>query len=138
MKSKILFQQSNPSLAPRNRQRVLSRSKNFVFQVACTNWKRVLMIAMGKWVGNDPLEIPADLVHSPGTFQRLSNYTLPEIEKKLATYDKLIVVRHPLERLLSAYRNKLETKHEKSARYFQSRFGKKIVKVRTALEMIIL
>lgn len=103
---------------------------NFVFQVACTNWKRVLMTAMGKWAGNDPLEIPADLAHSPGTFQRLSNYTLPEIEKKLATYDKLIVVRHPLERLLSAYRNKLEAKNEKSAKYFQSRFGKKIVKVR--------
>ncbi|XP_012229793.1 carbohydrate sulfotransferase 11-like [Linepithema humile] len=100
----------------------------YVPKVACTNWKRVLMIATGKWPGNDPLEIPADQAHSPGTFQRLSNYTLPEIEKKLATYDKLIVVRHPLERLLSAYRNKLETKHEKSAKYFQSRFGKKIVK----------
>ncbi|XP_014485289.1 PREDICTED: carbohydrate sulfotransferase 11-like [Dinoponera quadriceps] len=100
----------------------------YVPKVACTNWKRVLMIAMGKLAANDPLDIPADLAHSPGTFQRLSNYTLPEIEKKLAMYDKLIVVRHPLERLLSAYRNKLEAKHEKSARYFQSRFGKKIIK----------
>ncbi|KAM0728438.1 Carbohydrate sulfotransferase 11 [Formica fusca] len=100
----------------------------YVPKVACTNWKRVLMIATGKWSGNDPLKIPADQAHSPGTFQRLSNYTLPEIEKKLATYDKLIVVRHPLERLLSAYRNKFETKHEKSAKYFQSRFGKKIIK----------
>ncbi|EFN86856.1 carbohydrate sulfotransferase 11 [Harpegnathos saltator] len=100
----------------------------YVPKVACTNWKRVLMIAMGKWGGDDPLVIPASLAHSPGTFERLSNYTLPEIEKKLAAYDKLIVVRHPLERLLSAYRNKLEAKHEKSAKYFQSRFGKKIVK----------
>lgn len=46
----------------------------------------------------------------------------------LGTYDKLIVVRHPLERLLSAYRNKLEAKYE-SSKYFQARFGKKIVKV---------
>lgn len=88
------------------------------------------MIATEKWSGNDPLEIPADQAHSQGTFDRLSNYTVPEIEKKLAMYDKLIVVRYPLERLLSAYRNKLEAKHEKSAKYFQSRFGKKIVKVR--------
>lgn len=88
------------------------------------------MIATGKWPGNDPLKIPADQAHSSNTFQRLSNYTLPEIEKKLATYDKLIVVRHPLERLLSAYRNKFETKYEKSAKYFQSRFGKKIIKVK--------
>ncbi|XP_078040303.1 carbohydrate sulfotransferase 11 isoform X2 [Augochlora pura] len=100
----------------------------YVPKVACTNWKRVLMVATGKWPGNDPLEIPADQAHSQGTFQRLSNYTLPEIERMLATYDKLIVVRHPLERLLSAYRNKLEAKHEKSSMYFQSRFGKKIVK----------
>ncbi|CAK9817069.1 Carbohydrate sulfotransferase 11 [Anthophora plagiata] len=100
----------------------------YVPKVACTNWKRVLMVATGKWPGNDPMEIPAYQVHSPGTFSRLSNYTLPEIERMLATYDKLIVVRHPLERLLSAYRNKLEAKHEKSSRYFQTRFGKKIIR----------
>ncbi|XP_076281739.1 carbohydrate sulfotransferase 11 isoform X2 [Lasioglossum baleicum] len=100
----------------------------YVPKVACTNWKRVLMVATGKWPGNDPLEIPADQAHSQSTFQRLSNYTLPEIERMLTTYDKLIVVRHPLERLLSAYRNKLEAKHKKSSMYFQSRFGKKIVK----------
>lgn len=85
------------------------------------------MVATGKWPGSDPLEIPADQAHSAGTFQRLSNYTIPEIERMLATYDKLIVVRHPLERLLSAYRNKLEAK-QKSSKYFQTRFGKKIIK----------
>lgn len=86
------------------------------------------MVAAGKWPGNDPLEIPADQAHSSGTFRRLSNYTVPEIERMLATYDKLIVVRHPLERLLSAYRNKLEAKYG-SSRYFQTRFGKKIIRV---------
>lgn len=100
-----------------------------MFQVACTNWKRVLMVVTGKWPGNDPMEIPADQAHSPSTFQRLSNYNLSKVERMLATYDKLIVVRHPLERLLSAYRNKLEAKHEKSSKYFQTRFGKKIIKV---------
>lgn len=100
----------------------------YVPKVACTNWKRVLMVVTGKWPGNDPMEIPADQAHSPSTFQRLSNYTLSEIERMLATYDKLIVVRHPLERLLSAYRNKLEAKHEKSSKYFQTRFGKKIIR----------
>lgn len=88
------------------------------------------MIAANKTSSNDPLEIPADLAHAAGTFQRLSHFTMSEIEQKLASYDTLIVVRHPLERLLSAYRNKLETRDEKSSKYFQTRFGRKIVKVR--------
>lgn len=83
------------------------------------------MLVMGKWKGNDPLTIPADQAHAMGTFKRLSNYTMLEINEKLKTYDKFIIVRHPLERLLSAYRNKFENKNE----YFQSRFGKHIIKV---------
>ncbi|XP_011303685.1 carbohydrate sulfotransferase 11 isoform X3 [Fopius arisanus] len=55
----------------------------YVPKVACTNWKRVLMIA---------------------------------------------TVRHPMERLLSAYRNKLEARDQTSSKYFQTRFGRKIVK----------
>ncbi|KAL7305458.1 hypothetical protein TKK_0002199 [Trichogramma kaykai] len=101
----------------------------YVPKVACTNWKRVLMVATGKWKKvNSALEIPAALAHAIGTFQRLSNFEMAEIEDRLATYNKLIVVRHPFERLLSAYRNKFEAKNEKSSSYFQSRFGRKIIK----------
>ena len=94
------------------------------------------MIISGKWNGNDPLEIPADKAHATGIFQRLSNYSLPEIEDKLTYYDKLVVVRHPLERLLSAYRNKLEAKDKKSSKYFQERFGRKIMKVWLIIQFI--
>ncbi|XP_008550441.1 carbohydrate sulfotransferase 11 [Microplitis demolitor] len=100
----------------------------YVPKVACTNWKRVLMIATGKWSGNNPLEIPGNLTHAAGTFKRLSNFTMLEIERKLSNYDTLIVVRHPLERLLSAYRNKFEAKDEIGSKYFQNRFGRKIIK----------
>lgn len=87
------------------------------------------MIATGKWSENDPLEIPANLTHASSTFQRLSNFTMPDIEQRLANYDALIVVRHPLERLLSAFRNKLEIRDERGSKYFQTRFGRKIIKV---------
>ena len=41
--------------------------------------------------------------------RRLSNYSKTEINRKLKTYFKFLVARHPLERLLSAYRSKFGT-----------------------------
>lgn len=99
-----------------------------VLKVACTNWKRVLMVLNRQWSSYYPLEIPAGLAHDSNVLKHLSNFTLPEIYKMIKLYKKLIVVRHPLERLLSAYRNKFEAK-KPSAKYFQARFGRKIIRV---------
>lgn len=90
----------------------------FIFKVACTNWKRILMILTEKWNDTNVLSIPASLAHSTGMFPSLGNFSEDERANIVDNYTKLIFVRHPFERLLSAYRNKLEDESP-SASYFQ-------------------
>ncbi|XP_049886586.1 carbohydrate sulfotransferase 11 [Pectinophora gossypiella] len=99
----------------------------YVPKVACTNWKRILMILAGKSNDTDVLSITASIAHTPGLFRNLSTVAKPECDIMLENYHKMIIVRNPFERLLSAFRNKLEGEMQ-SAKYFQDRVGRRIIK----------
>ena len=75
-------------------------------KVACSNWKRVLMVLNGD--ATDPWKIRTADVHNRtlGYFRYLSEYRPEEIVHRLSTYFKFMFVREPFERLVSAYRNK--------------------------------
>lgn len=76
------------------------------------------MVLTGAYNTTDPVTIPASLVHAPGSLLRLSDMKKEEALRCLRDYNTFIMVRHPFERLLSAYRNKLEGSLP-SAKYFQ-------------------
>lgn len=85
------------------------------------------MVLMGKANTTDPLSILADDSHRYHVFRRLNNYTGEEIRYRLDHYLKFMFVRHPLERLISAYRNKFNSNYT-SSEYFRSRYGRQIVR----------
>ena len=99
-------------------------------KVACSSWKTVLTLMTGR-VANvrNPLSLD---VHN-GTFlssvglPRMNKYSPAEYDHLLRNYKKFVFVRHPLERLLSAYRDKF-LKTNKWTMYFQHLFGRQIIK----------
>lgn len=93
----------------------------YVPKAACTSWK-FLMLNLTK--GNMTIDEGASdadgadfrayrNVHFDHDLKSLHRYSPAEREYRLRTYFKFIVVRHPLERLVSAYRDKfVKRQHE--------------------------
>ncbi|KAJ8269557.1 hypothetical protein COCON_G00121640 [Conger conger] len=97
----------------------------YVPKVACTNWKRVMMVLTGQGKYTHPMDIPSNQAHIPSNLKTLNQYSIPEINHRLKNFLKFLFVREPFERLVSAYRNKFTLKYNTS---FHKRFGTKIVR----------
>uniref|UniRef100_UPI00398E583B carbohydrate sulfotransferase 11-like n=1 Tax=Pristiophorus japonicus TaxID=55135 RepID=UPI00398E583B len=97
----------------------------YVPKVACTNWKRVMMVLTGAGKYADPLTIPASEAHVASNLRTLDAYSPAEINHRLRNYLKFVFVREPFERLVSAYRNKF-TRNYNTA--FHRRYGTKIIR----------
>lgn len=90
-------------------------------KAGCSNWKRVLMVLAG--VAKSAKEIKHNAVHYSNHIRQLDSYSREEIAKRLQTYTKVLFVREPLERLVSAYRDKFENPNH----YYHPVFGKPII-----------
>ena len=80
----------------------------YIAKVACSSWKWLLIALQGKYDINKPV---GWLVHT-AKFQRengiipLQSYSSEEIKYRLKHYKKVIAVRNPVSRVVSAYNNK--------------------------------
>lgn len=97
----------------------------YVPKVACTNWKRVMMVMSGHGKYTDPMEILPNEAHVPSNLKTLNQYNIADINHRLKNYLKFLFVREPFERLVSAYRNKFTLRYNKS---FHKRYGTRIIR----------
>lgn len=90
-------------------------------KAGCSNWKRVLMVLAG--YADSALDIPHDTVHIHNRLPHLSSFKLDGVLKRLNSYTKVLFIRDPFERLVSAFRDKFENPNH----YYHSVFGRAII-----------
>ncbi|XP_070691400.1 carbohydrate sulfotransferase 8-like [Pempheris klunzingeri] len=90
-------------------------------KAGCSNWKRTLMVLAGQ--APNAQSINHDTVHYGHHLKTLDSFDRQGIMHRLETYTKVMFVREPLERIVSAYRDKFENPNN----YYHSLFGKPII-----------
>ncbi|KAJ3595815.1 hypothetical protein NHX12_002229 [Muraenolepis orangiensis] len=90
-------------------------------KAGCSNWKRVLMVLGGD--AASPADIPHDAAHYANRLRRLDSYNRTGIAERLQAYTKVLFVREPFERLVSAFRDKFESPNS----YYHPVFGRPII-----------
>ncbi|KAM4619212.1 carbohydrate sulfotransferase 8-like [Polymixia lowei] len=90
-------------------------------KAGCSNWKRVLMVLGGG--ATSTRDIPHDAAHYGNHLRRLESYDRNGIAERLRSYTKVLFVREPFERLVSAFRDKFESPNS----YYHPVFGRPII-----------
>lgn len=90
-------------------------------KAGCSNWKRTLMVLAG--LASDTRTISHDTAHYKNHLKRLDSFDYNGIMHRLQTYTKVVFAREPLERLVSAYRDKFENPN----RHYHSVYGRPII-----------
>lgn len=110
------------SLFVSERQKLLYCS---VPKVACTNWKRMMQVFEGAKY-DKIMKMDKQKIHRLRYKYLHRNYKVNRQKQMLSKYFKFIFVRHPFERLLSAYRNKFVDPYNN---IYQRRHGSQILKM---------
>ncbi|KAI5623779.1 carbohydrate sulfotransferase 8, partial [Silurus asotus] len=90
-------------------------------KAGCSNWKRVLMVLAG--VASSTQKINHETVHYSNHLTRLDSLDQHAVSERLRSYTKVLFIREPMERLVSAYRDKFESPNS----YYHPVFGKPII-----------
>ncbi|XP_053526529.1 carbohydrate sulfotransferase 8 [Artibeus jamaicensis] len=117
---------SRRAVTPRHVSRIFVEDRHRVLycevpKAGCSNWKRVLMVLAG--LASSTADIQHHTVHYSSALKRLDTFDRQGILHRLSTYTKMLFVREPFERLVSAFRDKFE--HPNS--YYHPVFGKAIL-----------
>ncbi|XP_014392264.1 PREDICTED: carbohydrate sulfotransferase 8 [Myotis brandtii] len=124
--SRYLASSSRRAVTPRHVSRIFVEDRHRVLycevpKAGCSNWKRVLMVLAG--LASSTADLQHNTVHYGGALKRLDTFDRQGILHRLSTYTKMLFVREPFERLVSAFRDKFE--HPNS--YYHPVFGKAIL-----------
>ncbi|XP_007669693.2 carbohydrate sulfotransferase 8 [Ornithorhynchus anatinus] len=90
-------------------------------KAGCSNWKRVLMVLNG--LAASTKDIQHDTVHYGNFLKRLDSFDRKGIYRRLNTYTKMLFIREPFEKLVSAFRDKFEHPNN----YYHPVFGRAII-----------
>ena len=96
----------------------------YITKVACTNWKKIFQVMDGNY--KKPLDIKGkEKVHYM-RFNTFKKTNLTEIEWRRNLYYSFVFIRHPFERVLSAYRNKLQDPYNDQ---YQRAYGSRVLRL---------
>ncbi|KAM9299095.1 carbohydrate sulfotransferase 8-like [Gastrophryne carolinensis] len=102
-------------------QLYVQHSHRFIYcevpKVGCSNWKRIIL-TLNDSQGPTIKAVNHYELHKMALRYRLSSYPLAKQKELLANYTKVIFTRHPLQRVVSAYRDKFL--HDDDVYYSQS------------------
>lgn len=92
------------------RQLFVDENYKFIYcevpKVGCSNWKKIVLLLTLN-LSRDIFEVSQKEIHQTNLLKRLSSYPPEQQEELLNSFTKAMFTRHPLERLVSAYRDKL-------------------------------